>query len=270
MKTPRFYRNSRLFDFVSIFMVLFLSGFLGTCYDSLLYGSEPISQQYLDAAEDYHFTIVYKLDESTGMTGTPLTGYRLEKEFTRFFDALELLPMDFIEKIKLKKVVIVKGLKIEGNDCDGASNDGLLALDEGFERSTVYHEMFHILDPFMDPKSDPEWNKCNPKGFVYTGNDFYAANLDSSKKRQVKKEKSDPNLLLHFVSEHAASFDYEDRAETFSFMIDEGKNFLKRAESSPSINAKMNYIIELTDRLGILNQAFWKKCLSKRPKPMED
>ena len=82
--------------------------------------------------------------------------------------------------------------------------------------------------------------------------------MNSKDKRQVKKNKNNNDIRDDFVSEYAMSFEHEDRAETFSYMIVEGKKFLKRTKN-PIMKAKMEYIMALFVEKNLLDQEFWNK-----------
>ena len=82
--------------------------------------------------------------------------------------------------------------------------------------------------------------------------------MNSKEKRQVKKNKHNHDIRNDFVSEYAMSFEHEDRAETFAYMIVEGKKFLKRTKN-PVMKAKMEYIMALFIERKLLSNEFWNK-----------
>ena len=66
-----------------------------------------------------------------------------------------------------------------------------------------------------------------------------------------------------FVSRYAMSNEREDRAETFAYMMVEGRNFLRRTQRSHVLKKKMDYIIQITTENNTLSASFWKRHLGK-------
>ena len=142
-------------------------------------------------------------------------------------------------------------------NCAGIAAGDCMYLRRGFSKKTVYHEMFHIFDPKRENK---KWQRANHKNFRYRGIDFPDKPLSKKHKRDLEKHyrKKGGNFDLDFVSRYAQSNEVEDRAETFAYMIVEGRRFLKRAKN-PVIKAKMEYIMELFIKRDLLNKDFWDK-----------
>ena len=178
-----------------------------------------------------------------------------EKCAKRFYETLDYLPEELIKKTRLKYVTFLRNLKLNGQPAAGIASGGTIFLRVDFSAKTVYHEFFHIFDP---QRNDKKWQALNEKDFIYTGSDFYKVDMTAKERRQSKRNKRKSDITKSFVSEYAMSFEHEDRAETFAFMITEGKAFLKRAKN-PVIKAKMEYIMELFISRNLLDQSFWDK-----------
>ena len=178
-----------------------------------------------------------------------------EKSAERFYKILDYLPEDLIRKTKLKYVTFLRDLKLNGQYAGGVASGDTIYLPVDFTTKTVFHEFFHIFDP---KSKDKKWCDLNEKKFIYTGSKFYKVEMNSKDKRQVKKNKRNNDIRDDFVSEYAMSFEHEDRAETFAYMIVEGKKFLKRTKN-PVMKAKMEYIMALFIERKLLSQEFWDK-----------
>ena len=179
----------------------------------------------------------------------------VEKSAERFYKTLDYLPEQLIRKTRLKYVTFLRDLKLNGQYAGGIASGDTIYLPVDFSTRTVFHEFFHIFDP---QKNSKKWRELNEKKFIYTGSKFYKVEMNSKDKRQVKKNKNSNDIRNDFVSEYAMSFEHEDRAETFAYMIVEGKKFLKRTKN-PVMKAKMEYIMALFIERKLLDQEFWDK-----------
>ena len=178
----------------------------------------------------------------------------------RFYKTLEYLPESLIRKSRLKYVTFLRNLKLNNQPAGGIAYGNTIFLPVDFTVESVFHEFFHVFDPI---RKNEKWCKLNDKSFVYSGNQFYSVNMSRKKKKQVKRNNRKSNIEESFVSEYAMSFEWEDRAETFAYMIAEGRNFLKRTKN-PIIKAKMEYIMTLFIQRGLLDEAFWEKHFDRK------
>lgn len=179
----------------------------------------------------------------------------VEKCAERFYKILEYLPETLIVKSGLKYVTFLNGLKLNGQYAGGVASGNTIYLIVNFTEKTVFHEFFHVFDP---KAKDEKWRNLNDKSFSYTGSQFYEMNHSKKEKRKIKKNIRKDRIQEGFVSTYAMSFEHEDRAETFAYMIVEGKKFLKRTKN-PVMKAKMEYIMELFVQRKLLDQAFWDR-----------
>lgn len=102
-----------------------------------------------------------------------------------------------------------------------------IALDYPFSDS-FNHEMYHYIEHYIYTKDGgyPNWNSYNPSGFVYSHFDpMLVYNLTFSEDS-------------YFVNTYAQSYEYEDRASTFEYLmaddkispLNQGKNIWKKAK----------------------------------------
>ena len=100
----------------------------------------------------------------------------------------------------------------------------------------LHHEYYHILDYYVRLETDENlaylnWNKYNPKGFVYT------QSIDNITSKYVYS--GAPGA--HFVTAYAKYSEKEDRAETFAEMMTASKSEIFFNENEP-IKGKINTI----------------------------
>lgn len=85
---------------------------------------------------------------------------------------------------------------------------------------TLYHELCHVLEDFVLPRSDAweSWQDLNPEGFVYDMNLEKNLERDSSSYLQEKDRA--------FVDTYSMSFPREDRARIMEYAMTEGNEDL--------------------------------------------
>lgn len=202
-----------------------------------------------------HPLIVRQEIRSNQVTGLFPNRKTVEKCAERFYKIMEYLPEELIVKSGLKYVTFLHDLKLNGQDAGGVASGNTIYLVINFTETTVFHEFFHVFDP---KAKDEKWRNLNDKSFAYTGSKFYEMNHSKKEKLKIKKNIRKDRIKESFVSTYAMSFEHEDRAETFAYMIVEGKKFLKRTKN-PVMKAKMEYIMELFVQRKLLDQAFWDR-----------
>lgn len=197
---------------------------------------------------------------SPRISGSFPSNKTVKKCAERFYITMEYLPESLIRKSGVKYVTFLNNLKLNGKNAGGIASGNTIYLPVKFETGTVFHEFFHIFDP---KSNNADWRKLNDKKFTYTGSKFYKINRPKKEERKIKKNNSDDDIEDSFVSSYAMSFEQEDRAETFAFMIVEGRKFLKRTKN-PVIKAKMEYIMELFIQKKLLPKEFWEKHFDRK------
>lgn len=184
----------------------------------------------------------------------------------KFFRSLEILPPSFLEKSRIRYVTFFDNLTLKNVPAGGVAAGDSIYLNTRFDPKTVYHEIFHTFDN-CQINSNRTWMGLNDKKFVYTGSGFDAVKTSKFRRKKRQENLATGRFDLDFVSRYAMSTDVEDRAETFAFMVDEGPEFLKRAEQSVVLQKKMEYIIEMTGRKKILGKNFWEWHFHPERKP---
>ncbi|MBQ7187957.1 MAG: hypothetical protein IJR99_00930 [Kiritimatiellae bacterium] len=215
-------------------------------------------RRYEKIAQKYGFKIERKPTfKKGGIQGKKIPDEQLDDELDRFFDALKILPLEFVKRSGINIIIICSDLTLaNGKHPGGIAVGSAMYLPVGFSPKTVYHELFHIFD---NKKSDSKWTDCNPKSFVYKGSSLQSITLNKKEKKAVERNRDDDRIQKAFVTDYAQSFEREDRAETFAHMMSEGPAFLRRTEQSPELTGKMKYIIKLTGKKGLLGKDFWDK-----------
>ena len=99
----------------------------------------------------------------------------------------------------------------------------------------------------------------NNKAFRYQGSDFDQIYSQRSNRKSRKRKEKAKSFLADFASSYAQSFEWEDRAETFSFMVAEKEKFLERTKKSPVLKQKMLFIIDITSNRKLLGKNYWKE-----------
>lgn len=191
------------------------------------------------------------------VTGTLPPFREVSEAAKRFFAALDKLPEGFVKRSGINYVTFLNNPMLKGISVAGLAVGDTMILSLSAREQSIFHELFHIFD--LHKKNNSGWAKLNHKKFIYTGSVYYEAKL--SKRKRKKKEQ---NLELgtfnnDFVSSYAMSNELEDRAETFAYMIVEGKRFLQRAQNSIVIKKKMKYIINMTGKRRLIGKDFWCK-----------
>ena len=174
----------------------------------------------------------------------------------KFFAALDALPESFVKRTGLKYVTFLEAPTFKKLSIGGLAAGDTIFLALPVSEKTVYHELFHIFDTLKPIK---KWQNINDRKFVYTGSQYYAANLTKAKRKRKDRNLSTGKYDQDFVSRYAMSNEVEDRAETFAHMIVENKNFLKRTEKIPVLRKKMKFLIDMTDKNKLLGREFWQK-----------
>ena len=197
---------------------------------------------------------------SSSVSGRLATPEQVRSSSVVFYQALEELPDSFVKRTGLRYVCFVQGLMLNKKPAGGVASGDTIYLKVNCGAHTIYHELFHIFDPKRENK---KWTSLNPKGFLYTGSDFFEIDYTRSKQKQIDANLKRGRFDDDFVSQYAMSFEWEDRAETFAAMMTEGHDFLRRVRKSPVLRQKMQIIIELTEGRKLLGPDFWKKHMRR-------
>ena len=184
------------------------------------------------------------------------------------YTALDALPPKFIKKSGIKDIYIVDNLKHNGFHAGGVAAGGdTMYLSSHANAKTIYHELYHLFD---EDKEIKRWSSINPRGFKYRGSSIKGdRHLTRRQRKQIRANKINKTYDMDFVSQYAMSFEREDRAETFAFMLQEGPRFKKRFEGSDVMRKKALYIIKTTGTGRLLGADFWEKHLKLDEKDLK-
>lgn len=149
-------------------------------------------------------------------------------------------PREFLDSIRLKRVILCDGLKEDDRDIPSLPNyEHSLFLDvdaaQAFVRRLVHHETYHFAD-FADDGSlgrDPAWAGLNDHWFAYgTGGRFMRDPGSASLARD----------LPGFLSRYATSALEEDKAETFAFAMTDAAAVRDIAAHDPVVSRKLELL----------------------------
>ena len=199
-----------------------------------------LQAEYRRLLRKYGMTIV---DKSKINGAIPIKlGDISEERLLTFFSSLDMLPISFIRKSGIRKVLFCSSINYNGSAAAGlASGDTIyLASDNGW---VIYHELFHIADP---QRKNSRWTLLNNRNFIYGGSQFRDAKLTASQRKKMENDTAD--YSADFASDYAMTFEWEDRAETFTLMLMSPKAFAKKAEASPVLAKKGALIREISKR----------------------
>ena len=206
-------------------------------------------------------------------------------------DVLDKIPKDFVKACRFKVLRFQESLTaIDGSHYGGFAGGGTITLPYEISARAIIHELYHLYD--KRGSEDHEWAECNKDCFIYKGHrkstriNFSEKerkryekrlrngkdNEDEKKKKalgkkanaQISKNDNDMEIQRGFVTKYAQTNQREDRAETFSYMMVERKDFLCRTNDCPVMQSKMKFIIHETER--VLGKDFWEAELARSPR----
>ena len=224
-----------------------------------------------------------------------LKGDRLVKvmnEYDRFMGILEELPPDFVKACRVNSVWFSDEIvDASGNHAGGTASGEGINLAAGFDRDTLYHEMFHKFEGCISASDRKAWEDANPDEFIYEGSawDSFAGNDKQSKRAaerhqrriamgkektaeqkrdearsrkdaaRIAANKTNETVQAAFINAYAQTTPGEDRAEVFRCMMVEGPEFLRRTARSEHMKRKMELIIKMTGTRRFLGDDFWEE-----------
>jgi hypothetical protein len=169
---------------------------------------------------------------------------------------INIYPVDFVKKSRLKAIAIVKNIAVQGQRRyampDGYGNadncitsDKTLYLDISYLysgavylRSAMHHEYYHLIEANFNGDfyyKDPKWAALNKSGTTYGsgGSDF------------IKNSKSSvEHPAPGFLSSYSMSGVEEDKANVFAALMcrDKYKIVLKYIKEDEILKAKFDYM----------------------------
>ena len=173
-----------------------------------------------------------------------------------------LYPPEFVKKSGVVKIVLCKKLayKNQFRAAIPGLGTGILYYDvengagiESYQRSTMHHEYFHLVDYRDDGRlyKDDNWARLNPDGFSYgRGGQFV---------------QDDPTQSLTsnrpgFMNKYSTQGVEEDKAEVFAYLVTQSELMEQRVKDDPIIASKVNMMRQLlTSFSPAMNHEFWQK-----------
>ncbi len=196
-----------------------------------------------------------------------ITGYlppsrQVQRLSQRFFQTIKIFPKNFLKESGIRYVTFLSKPRLKGVQVGGLAlkEKQTIYLSTTFTAKTVYHEIYHVFDP---SRKNEDWCSLNAHNFIYVGSKYYSENLSKTQSQKARKNIRKMTFDADFVSRYAMSNEEEDRAETFAYMMVEGRSFLRRTQRSHVLKKKMDYIIQITTENNTLSASFWKRHLGK-------
>ena len=131
-----------------------------------------------------------------------------------------------------------------------------LSNDKEFEKA-MHHEFYHIMEYFIKLQFNLElayisWDTYNPQGFSYEN--------DLNKLTNKYVYGLDTINAVHFVTMYAKSNEVEDRAETFSEMMESNEQYNKSLNAT-NIIKKMRFITKVLDDafVSVNKNEYWQR-----------
>ena len=146
---------------------------------------------------------------------------------------------DFLNKIKLKFVVLCKDLEVASIPALGVPNHPLktiiinISTDDYKLSRVIHHEIFHIInDQYKELFNYDKWRNLNSKNFQYQN---CSTCTDKLGMELLKSNKG-------FLSEYSQSTTREDMAEVYSFLMTESIELKKVIQKDIILKRKINFI----------------------------
>lgn len=207
----------------------------------------------------------------------PIEGDVLAYFLPMFVIEMQLYPKELIQKAKLKRILFCSDLNVNGTAAGGVALEqkdtiiySLKSEVRGYTltqllhtyQSVIHHELFHILDSRINRyiTVDATWSNLNAPGYHYgtfAFNDIYE-----------RMSTNVTNRFPGFISRYAQMDAGEDKAETFSRMIQNLHEMECRAKDDPILGKKMDRIKQmLVEFSPEMDERFWTKIRNlKRPR----
>ena len=163
----------------------------------------------------------------------------LKNSYNLIIENLSMYNDDFLNKIKLRFVVLCKDLEVASIPALGIPNHPLKTIiinintDDYKLSRVIHHEIFHIInDRFKELFNYNKWRDLNSKDFQYqncsTCTDKFGMELLRTKKG--------------FLSEYSQSTIGEDMAEIYSFLMTKNIELKKVVQKDNILEKKINFI----------------------------
>jgi tetratricopeptide (TPR) repeat protein len=182
-------------------------------------------------------------------------------------EALPLYPNGFIKKARLRRIVAVRDLMVNGKRLGGWAdiekrtmyvNAGYILRAPDAVLQTFHHELFHIVDlgGYGGNRRDSQWERLNPRGFRY-GTGGYAM-LDDPRAGLLTDK------YPGFLNRYSTSAVWEDKAEIFAYMVSNYSVMEHIAKNDTTILNKMQLMKEKLKKFWHeMGKSFWAQFQPK-------
>lgn len=226
--------------------------------------------------EDYGIAIVLiqspfttKFNDKLMYLGQPVTLQSLIADLPVFIKEWRLYPPELIKKLQIGRIFFCQELGASDNHreacmVDTKSFDIYLSLigdrKEGMNDwikytlcSVLHHEIYHLIDVRINPgfAIDSGWERLNPASFKYFN--LQLNQIDDHALRVT-------NLFPGFITRYAENSCWEDKAETFGYMMLNLHEMECRAENDAILKKKVEYIkLAMNKYCAAIDEPFWIK-----------
>lgn len=182
------------------------------------------------------------------------------EEFSRY-------PADFVKKTGLRRIVLCKNLAFAGDfrasipdyDHTVMYYDAVRgAYSEEYQRATVHHEFFHMID-WKDDRAvyeDEAWARLNRSGFEYGSK--HVRGVDRSMWGRLDEN------LEGFLNRYSMTGVQEDKAEIFCYMILKPELIEQRVKTDAILAAKVEAMRKLAAAYSeSMDEAFWASAVTQ-------
>jgi len=219
-------------------------------------------------------SFVRTINSDLVISGEPATVEATIAYLPGFIKEWRLYPREFIKKLRVDRVSFCCFLQsvnlktLIGGTVDPSTNSLYYLLfgersnknDDWLVRTRthiIHHEMFHFIDHRLrgDIHVDPMWEKLNPTSFSY----FHLKKWDPHAMMVT-------SLFPGFITRYAENSLFEDKAETFGFMMLNLHEMECRGKDDVILGRKMGYLKQvLKSYCAEIDQSFWTniRCMNR-------
>jgi hypothetical protein len=204
---------------------------------------------------------------SLSLASEPFTEGELSRYISLFSAEFTLYPPELIREAGLKRVIVCKKLRLDGQPRAAVPDFELgdLYVDilpRGFYaiylRQVLHHEFYHMIDFRQDGLKDEAWTALNQPGFRYGA----GGNTAQTNESTSLATRAYPGFLNHYSTTGVE----EDKAEIFSRLMVVPRYVERRSKADMVMNSK---VFRLKESLGrfcpAVDGQFWAQAQRAHP-----
>ena len=238
------------------------------------WAQENLDAQIKSFEKKYSLDLVVSgFDFSTEPKVTGADSEQVARYLPLFFSEFNLYPPELVKKSGVTKIVLCKDLKYAGQKRAAypGLTSGVMCYDvelgahsEIYQRSSIHHEYFHLID-YRDDRSlyiDRHWDKLNPVGFTYG---IGGKNVQEDKTQSLTFDQ------LGFMNKYSTQGVEEDKAEIFAYLMTRPELMRQRVKTDSVVASKTRMLKNLLASFSdSVNEEFWKSAAKvERPKDVQ-